>query len=174
MVFADYARYYNLIYSDKNYSGEAHYIDSLIKRYSGTAVQVILELGCGTGNHASFLAQKNYSVCGVDVSDEMIKIAKGISNPRLEFHHGDARYIKFDKTFDAVVSLFHVASYQNSDEDLSAFIGSAAGHLEKDGLFIFDFWYGPAVLNDLPAVRVKRLENEYLSLIHISEPTRPY
>jgi len=36
-VFADYARYYDLLYKDKDYEGEADYVDGLIRRFSPTA-----------------------------------------------------------------------------------------------------------------------------------------
>ena len=36
---------------------------------------------------------------------------------------------------------------------------TAAKHLKQNGVFIFDFWYGPGVLTDPPALRQKRLEN---------------
>ena len=35
MVFNEYAHYYDLLYKDKDYVGEAEYIDSLIKKYNG-------------------------------------------------------------------------------------------------------------------------------------------
>ena len=52
-VFGDnYSRYYNLLYSDKDYLGESRYIDGLIQKYSPGAKNV-LDLGCGTGRHAA-------------------------------------------------------------------------------------------------------------------------
>ena len=38
-------------------------------------------------------------------------------------------------------------------------------------IFIFDFWYGPAVLTDLPMTRVKRLENNDIKITRIAEST---
>ena len=43
-------------------------------------------------------------------------------------------------------------------------------HLKKGGIFIFDFWYGPAVLTDLPSTRVKRLKSEEIKVTRIAEP----
>ena len=47
-------------------------------------------------------------------------------------------------------------------------------HLKPGGVFVFDFWYGPAVLRDLPEVRVKRLENENIKVLRIAEPDIDY
>lgn len=43
-------------------------------------------------------------------------------------------------------------------------------HLKKNGIFVFDCWYGPAVLLQKPEIRVKRLENENVKLVRIAEP----
>ena len=43
-------------------------------------------------------------------------------------------------------------------------------HLKPGGLFLFDCWYGPAVLSDRPAVRVKRLEDDNIQVTRLAEP----
>ena len=69
-----------------------------------------------------------------------------------------------------MVSLFHVMCYQNSNNELIKAFEVAKNHLKKDGIFIFDFWYGPAVLTDLPVKRIKRFENEKIKVTRIAEP----
>jgi hypothetical protein len=69
-----------------------------------------------------------------------------------------------------VISLFDVISYQTTIEDLRAAFATAKEHLKSSGVFIFDCWYGPAVLNVHPAVRVKRVENDEIAVIRIAEP----
>ncbi|WP_341999478.1 hypothetical protein [Chlorogloeopsis sp. ULAP02] len=64
-VFGNYARYYDLLYRDKDYVGEALFIRRLIQNHAPEA-QDILELGCGTGNHAVLLAKEGYKVHGVE------------------------------------------------------------------------------------------------------------
>lgn len=61
-------------------------------------------------------------------------------------------------------------SYQTTNEDLQAAFTTAKAHLKPGGVFIFDCWYGPAVLTDRPNVRIKRLEDEKISVIRIAEP----
>lgn len=41
MVFDEYAAYYDLLYKDKDYVGEAEYIDGLISKLCGGGVSVI-------------------------------------------------------------------------------------------------------------------------------------
>lgn len=175
-VFGNYSRYYDLLYRDKNYQGEAQFIDQLIQNYYPKS-QSILELGCGTGNHAILLAKEGYSIHGIDLSEEMLQQARdrlsGISShlaSRLSFSSGDIRKTRLNQKFDVVLSLFHVISYQTTNEDLQAAFATVKEHLKPGGIFIFDCWYGPAVLSEPPAVRVKRLENEEIQIIRIAEP----
>jgi SAM-dependent methyltransferase len=172
-VFDLYAAYYDLLYEDKDYIGESEYICKLLANENFYEGQ-ILELGSGTGKHAELLARKNFSVHGVDLSDAMVsaaneRIPKALST-KLSFQNGDVRKIKLNRKFDVAISLFHVVSYQISNEDLIAMFSTASEHLNAEGIFIFDFWYGPAVLSDRPSVKIKRFENDNISVIRIAEP----
>ena len=171
--FGLYARYYDLLYKDKDYHGEAQYIHQLIKLYRPAAA-ALLNLGCGTGKHDYLLARLGYSVTGVDISEEMS--SQAISNvpvdvsSQLNFLTADIRKLSLKKTFDAVVSLFHVFSYQVSNEDAAAVMETAYRHLEVNGIFIFDCWYGPGVLTEAPEVRVKRMSDEAITVTRLAEP----
>ena len=174
-TFGNYAHYYDLLYRDKDYAGEAQFIQKLLQNYAPTT-QSILELGCGTGAHAALLAKEGYQVHGIDLSADMLRRANDrLSHlprelgARLEFSQGDIRTIRLNKQFDAVISLFHVISYQITNEDLHAAFATAKAHLKPGGVFIFDCWYGPAVLSDRPVVRVKRLEDEEIRVIRIAD-----
>jgi SAM-dependent methyltransferase len=176
-VFGNYARYYDLLYQDKDYASEAQFIHQLIQSYA-PATASILELGCGTGKHAILLSEKGYKLCGIDQSSEMLKQANQrlLQLPKsqaanLEFLPGDIRTVRVDRTFDAVISLFHVLSYQTTNQDLQAVFDTARTHLKPGGIFLFDCWYGPTVLSDRPAVRVKRLEDDAIAVTRLAEPT---
>ena len=176
-VFADYARYYDLLYRDKDYPAEAEYVAGLIRKFNPSA-RSILELGSGTGIHAINLAKQGYEVTGVDLSPVMVNIARSnaVSLPQSQsasqpvFSEGDIRAVRFNKTFDAVISLFHVISYQTTNADVTAAFETARHHLKPGGIFIFDVWYGPAVLTERPDVRVKRMEDEKIELNRLAEP----
>jgi SAM-dependent methyltransferase len=175
-VFDAYADYYDLLYRDKDYAAEAAYVASLIRNTDPSAKR-ILELGCGTGGHATCLAAMGYTVHGVDISPHMLSRAesrkavlpKDIA-ARLSFAPGDVRTVRTGESYDAVISLFHVMSYQTGNDDLMSAFQTAFDHLSPGGMFLFDFWYGPAVLSQKPEVRVKHLEDEHISVVRIAEP----
>jgi SAM-dependent methyltransferase len=176
-VFDSYARYYDLLYRDKDYKAEAKFIHQLLQQYA-PETQSILELGCGTGNHAILLAQLGYQyIQGIDLSLEMLsRAAKQLidlsqeNGSKLHFKQGDVRTFRTDQKFDSVISLFHVMSYLTTAQDLEAAFKTAKAHLKPGGLFIFDCWYGPTVLSDPPTSRIKRLETEEIRVTRIAEP----
>lgn len=175
--FRHYSRYYDLLYADKDYASETAYIRSLISAYSCKPPASLLELGCGTGIHALMLnVDAGLNVCGVDLSETMLGIARaraaayGVTANQVTFHEGNACSFRIDRKFDVVASLFHVVSYQTTEQRLNELFETAATHLDKDGLFIFDFWYGPAVLSQGPSVRAKRLSDEHITVTRLAEP----
>lgn len=173
-VFDAYAAYYDLLYRDKDYASEAEFVSALVQKYSPGARQ-LLEFGCGTGGHAAEFVARGYEVAGIDLSPEMIRLAKAkqelLPDPRsLKFHEGDLRQIDLGRTFDAVVALFHVMSYQTSNEDLTAAFANAARHLRPGGVFVFDFWFGPGVLSDPPTKRVRRMAGPGISVTRTAQP----
>jgi len=167
-VFNAYSRYYDLLYLDKNYSGEVDYIKSLLRRHSVTQGE-ILEFGSGTGKHGRLLAEDGYTVHGIERSAEMVGLAKQERGFTCEV--GDICNIQLNRNFDVVLSLFHVVSYQITNANLNAVFDSAVQHLRSGGLFIFDFWYTPAVFLNKPSVRVKRMADKDIEIVRIAEPT---
>lgn len=171
-IFKDYAYYYNAFYQDKDYAAESRQVDTLLKRY-GSNIKKIINYGCGTGRHDIELAKLGYQCVGIDMISLMIDIAKENSrneNMDINFAVADIREYVPTQVFDAVISLFHVMSYQNSNDDIIAAFRAARKALNKGGLFLFDVWYGPGVLSDKPAVRVKEVEDDKYKLIRIARP----
>jgi SAM-dependent methyltransferase len=175
-VFGAYAQYYDLLYRDKDYAGEAAFIEGLLRQHA-PAARSVLELGCGTGAHAILLAAQGYKIHGVDLSDEMLEVARQRTSvlptelsQQLSFSQGNVRDCKFEQKFDVVLSLFHVVSYQATNDDLYAMFHNVAKHLKPGGVFIFDYWFGPAVMTDRPAVRIKRMNSEAIRITRLAEP----
>lgn len=179
-VFDKYSHYYDLLYRDKDYAGEARFVHDCLLRYS-SAPGFLLELGCGTGRHALEFAKLGWRVKGYDVSAGMVENARQRAmqvpadlQSKLIFDVGDIRSLRDPGGFDAVISLFHVISYQTTNNDLANAIATAAAHLRPGGLFLFDFWFGPAVLSDPPVVRIKRMQDELTFVTRLAEPEVDY
>jgi predicted O-methyltransferase YrrM len=166
-MFNNYSHYYDLLYSDKDYVKEADYIKSIL-RSNNIEKGNLLEFGSGTGKHGCLLASNGYIVHGIERSAEMVAIAntaKGFS-----CQQGEISTIKMDNSYDAILSLFHVVSYQTTNVEVKAVFTNAAKHLNSGGLFVFDFWFSPAVLTQRPEVRVKRIKDTKVEITRLAEP----
>lgn len=166
-AFGGYAKFYDLFYRDKNYALEAEYVLDLLKRH-GLSGSELLELGCGTCGHAREFVGRGYRVVGVERSQEMLCHVPQVTG--LKCVQGNIQDIQLERTFDAVLALFHVISYLVDDDCLQSTFERAHEHLDEGGLFLFDVWYGPAVLTIRPEVRVSRLTDARYKLTRIAEP----
>jgi SAM-dependent methyltransferase len=156
----DYASAYDVMYADKNNAAECDAVSSLVERFGEGKVSRILDLGCGTGRHAVEFAARGFDVTGVDFSEAMLNRARIRSyggGGALDFVQGDARTYRAAAPFDAVLMNFNVLGYMNSNDDLTAALATARANLRQGGVFIADFWYGPAVVVDPPGERMREI-----------------
>ena len=171
--FVEYALFYDVFNESKDYVGESLYINSLIKRFKPDAID-ILDIGCGTGLHAIEFAKQRYDVTGIDISKEMIDIAKEKNketNLDLNFFLDSKQVFNSIKKFDVAVSLFHVTSYQTSESSFIKFFNLASRNLRTGGIFIFDYWFTPAVHFLRLEERVKSTIIDGKSIHKRSKPT---
>lgn len=164
-MFHHYAQAYDRLYHDKDYAMECDFVQQLLAQHGARPVQSILDLGCGTGGHALPFAQRGLRVTGVDRSSEMLACARakahklGVAD-RVSVHHSPIQGFDCGQTFDAVTCLFAVLSYLTANDDLFAGLQTARCHLAPGGLFVCDFWHGPAVLSDRPVERTRVIEHD--------------
>ena len=159
----EYADQYDLLYHDKDYEAECDLLEQVFHRYGSDPIQSILDLGCGTGNHALPLAQRGYQVTGVDLSADMLERAQRKAQASLSpairhlptFQQGDVRTLDLGQQFDAVLMMFAVLGYQLTNDNILASLRTIRRHLRPGGLFVGDVWYGPAVLTIRPSDRVR-------------------
>lgn len=166
--FNKYSQYYDLLYQDKNYDLESEYIYNHIKKKN--LPKSVLELGCGSGGHASFFSNKNIKITGLDLSQTMIEMALSKEIKFFNPIQSDIADFELNEKFDSVISLFHVVSYLNDDLSIQKCFDNVYNHLNYGGYFVFDFWYTPNILKYKPIIKIKRIENDELSIVRITEP----
>ncbi len=172
-VFNEYAEFYDMLYRNKDYTAECDFLESIFRQHGKKSINKILDTGCGTGGHAFSLSQRGYTITGVDFSDDMLKIAKEkaqASNLDVQFKKEDIRNFNLKSLFDAVISMFAVIGYQTENEDVVNVFRNIRKHLNPSGLFVFDFWFGPAVLTLKPSDRMKTIQEENYSIIRFASP----
>jgi SAM-dependent methyltransferase len=155
-----YAHAYDGLYHDKDYAAECDLIERIFQTHGNGAIRNVLDLGCGTGNHAIPLFQRGFRVVGVDRSESMLaqarkKLASPLNSSTLALQQGDIRTVDLQERFDAALMMFAVLGYQLENADILSCLRAAHRHLHPGGLLVFDVWYGPAVLRQRPSQRVK-------------------
>lgn len=164
-----YTEYYELFNKGKNYSNEVEFLEKVFQKYGGN-IKKILDLGCGTGMHAELLASKGYEITGLDLSKEMIDIAKSKNIPNTEFIVGEMSNFNLNKKFDVVICMFAAMGYLTENEQIESLFKSIKNHLNPNGLLILDIWNGLGVMNELPTSREKSSEIEGLKIVRRSFP----
>ncbi len=165
-----YALYYDKFNESKDYGAECEFLKNIFDKYSDTKVDKILDLGCGTGLHARALSSKGYIVHGIDLSEDMVEIAKTRADDSTKFEVGDMGDFNLNEKFDACISMFSAAGYLLENEQLKSFFKSVKKHLKPNGLFVLDCWNGLCVMHELPSSRIKSSESGNLKITRRSFP----
>ena len=144
--FKELAEFYNIIYQNKPYKAEAQRVLDWI----GYKPKTILDLGCGTGQHAKYWADKGIKVIGVDQSKEMLRFVPKHKNI-IRWNSGIQAFISPSvPIYSVVTALFNVMGYA----DLKRVIQYI--NIRKGGYFIFDIWDLAKVRAYPPQVKVEK------------------
>lgn len=138
--YTDFASIYDILMNHIPYDKWADYIDNILKRH-GTTNGLVLELGCGTGTMTRKMAAKGYDMIGIDLSEEMLSIARQRSSGKEDgilYLCQDMRAFELYGTVAAVFCVCDSINYMLSSDDLSKVFQLVANYLDPGGLFIFD------------------------------------
>ena len=135
-LYKKFAKYYDKIYSKKDYIGECQFIEWAVAQHKTSAGKKLLDVACGTGAHADLL-KKNFSILGVDISSDMLDIARE-KVPDVEFKEGDMKKLDLKGKFDVITCLFSAMNYNTSLKEYERTLKNFYEHLHPGGVLIFD------------------------------------
>lgn len=136
-LYKKFAGYYDRIYENVNYREETEFIKWAIENHRECEGKNLLDVACGTGTHASILAQ-DFQILGVDINDEMLRIARE-KVPDASFIPGDMKELDLGENFDAVICMFSAIHYNTTYSELEKTLKNFYNHLNDGGVVIFDF-----------------------------------
>ncbi|MFC1509233.1 class I SAM-dependent DNA methyltransferase [Candidatus Omnitrophota bacterium] len=84
----NYDRWYNTAEGAMNDRLEKQAVSELL--FKNTNGEKLLDVGCGTGHWSQFFGEQGFTVTGVDISPEMIRVAEGKNINRASFKIADA------------------------------------------------------------------------------------
>ncbi len=139
-VYSSFAQVYDRFMEDVDYDMWVKYLKEIWRNY-GLEPKLAAELGCGTGNITVRLAKSGIEMIGIDISEEMLNIAR----EKAEEENAEILYLCQDMcefelygTVDTIVSLCDSINYITEEDDLLQVFKLVNNYLEPKGLFIFD------------------------------------
>jgi SAM-dependent methyltransferase len=141
-LYGTIARYYDLIYHDKDYEKDSKKLIVLIHENLRNGGRDLLDLGCGTGNHLAYMS-RHFNCTGMDINDEMLKVAKEKSQ-NVKLVQGDMTDFHHNKKYDIILSMFGTIGYCKDLSTLERTFKNVFDHLRSGGVFIFEPWLDPA------------------------------
>ena len=134
ILFKDYNKYanfYDIFNKYRSYELESKFILDTIKNR-----KEILDIGCGTGKHMNILENLGYMVEGVDISPNMIKVAK--TRVKGNIYNQNVLDLKLEEKYKAIIVMKSVLNHLNSYVQFEIALKNMLNVLEKNGIIIID------------------------------------
>ena len=135
--YKSFSYYYDEIMEVIEYDG---WVD-LTKKYL-TPTSKVLDLACGSGTLAISLANNGYNVRGLDLSPEIIGVAKEkaiMNHAEVKFDVKDMTNFSYEEKFDVITCYFDSVNFLNKDEVVKM-MNCVYDNLVDGGYFIFDLF----------------------------------
>ena len=145
-MFDASAEYYDLLYSTfKDYAAETAAIAAMLRRLNPQC-RTVLDVACGTGEHARWLAADGFEVDGLDLSPAFVTIARA-KHPAGRFFVADMSDFHVPERYDAIVCLFSSIGYVRTLDRFDATLECFRDHLASGGMIVVEPWFPPGVLD---------------------------
>jgi len=146
-MFSNTAHLYDALYGPmKDYEAEARLVADII-RAECVEARTVLDVACGTGEHALHLRQLGFEVDGTDLDPAMVALARA-KNPSGGFEVTDMAELDLGRTYDAIICLFSSIGYVITEDRLRATLRAFAAHLNRGGVVVVEPWFQPGDMSD--------------------------
>jgi SAM-dependent methyltransferase len=140
--YGSVAEFYDALNADFDYQAYASYIVGRIKANEKIDSSLVLDLACGTGKMTFLLREHGYDMTGVDISEEMLGVARDICYDKgiddvLLLCQGMQNFELYG-TVDACVCCLDSLNYLTKPDDLKKCLSLVHNYLIPDGVFVFD------------------------------------
>ena len=149
--------YYHLLYQHRDEREARHFMTNLLRYINLPEQSHILDLACGKGRHAVYLAEQNYRVTGIDLASDSIAWARHTVRKGLNFEVHDMRQPFPVRDLDAVFNLFTSFGYFETEEEHQQTLKNVSDSLKLGGRVVIDFLNAEKVIQNLVAEDTKNV-----------------
>ncbi|WP_442595066.1 class I SAM-dependent DNA methyltransferase [Neobacillus sp. D3-1R] len=101
----------------------------------------LLDIACGTGELSCRFAMEDYDVTGIDLSEDMLAVAKEKSDAeglKIPYFQQNMAELEGLGQFDLITIFCDSLNYLSNEQEVIKTFEGVASHLEDNGLFLFD------------------------------------
>lgn len=131
--------YYHKLYGNRDEQEAADFITELAGYLQPVPGSRMLDLGCGAGRHSRELANKGFTVTGIDLSSASIRQAKKRETETLHFFRRDMRDPFGNNHFDYVFNLFTSFGYFKTEHENNLVVRNISNALKRSGTLVLDY-----------------------------------
>jgi SAM-dependent methyltransferase len=166
--------HYHTLYAHRSDTEAAAFIDALIDRLQPGDDASILDLGCGAGRHARYLASKGFGVTGLDLSAASIHRAQRFERPGLRFLRHDMRVPFGQQAFDYVFNMFTSFGYFADAAEHQLVVRNIANALQPGGRLVLDYLNVHHAEARLTPAEIKQIDGVTYRVTRWSDSTHFY
>lgn len=131
--------YYHKLYFERNDKEASDFIDRLLVLLQPSPGSVMLDIACGRGRHARFLAAKGFDVTGIDLAPDSIAFARRFENDHLHFFVHDMRQLLYTNYFNFAFNFFTSFGYFDTRRENVNVLRMVHVALRPGGVFLLDY-----------------------------------
>ena len=157
IFYTELARIYHEFYqSIFNYEEVFRFYNRELKKYG---CKKILEIGCGTGNLSANFLKHDYNYTGLDVSEEMLEIAREVEADA-RYVQGDMRNLQLGEIYDAIIITGKSFAHLTENNNVINTLRSVRNYLKTSGVLILDCYDASVIFGNFRSKSDKEVVSE--------------
>lgn len=162
-------KYYDMFFLQNNIKKETDYIRKLMQNSINTKTEELIDIGCGTGFHDYLLSKHFKKITALDISKDMIQYANTNHNAdNIHYLCQDITNFSLDRQSCVAMALSHVIGYQLENLSVENMFLNVNQSLRENGIFLFNFYYAPALFQGNLKSRLKQVEDKEVRISRFS------
>jgi len=166
MTYNRFAYLYDQLMNDVPYERWVQFLENVFQKYEMLQPS-ILDIGCGTGTLPISLAKLNYSISGVDLSEEMLSVAMAkaeIEKVNIPFFQQNMVELEGFDQLDCVTIFCDSLNYLETEDQVKQTFIRVNESLKDNGLFLFDV-HSPYKIEEIFGEETFFIDDAELSLV---------